>query len=242
MNAPKELWIALIFAVMLISAGFFIGQTNNIIGQAQGTKITGTIVLMDQTQGATHSGALHAFSLPGTKCDVIATGCGGRFSLWDTESEVLIPNEFHDNGSTEERIDLDSSSEARNQTIGYIYNNLLNQHVGETEADMLQKLRNDGCPNLLFVRDLTDNAKLYECSAGSGNYIIVQHQPLSTDHKWNAYGVTGGGYDITNGPCSAFKATGLPSKNYLVMNTDVRDSAIPTIQNLYYIQVAYSCS
>ncbi|MDO8634414.1 MAG: hypothetical protein Q7K34_03950 [archaeon] len=96
MQVPKLLVAAVVFAVVLVSAGFFLGQlANPAIAQeqsiAQRQKITDTVVLIDKSLPANDlpkSGGI--ISLPGASCKVFLYQCGPSLVRENT-SMKLVP-------------------------------------------------------------------------------------------------------------------------------------------------------
>ncbi|MBN1940903.1 MAG: hypothetical protein JW772_01850 [Candidatus Diapherotrites archaeon] len=89
MSPPKIFWSAAVFALILISAGFLIGQTNSLIGQAQVNHITGTIVLTDREDIDSVTAPI---SLPGTTCTVDIMHCFG--GSYVQNNAITAPNLF----------------------------------------------------------------------------------------------------------------------------------------------------
>ncbi|MBI4045137.1 MAG: hypothetical protein HY392_05490 [Candidatus Diapherotrites archaeon] len=97
MQVPKIVFASIIFAVVLVSAGFFAGQlANPAIAQeqniAQRQKITDTVVLFDKSLPADDlppSGGIIA--LPGASCKVFLYQCGPRLARENEISMKLVP-------------------------------------------------------------------------------------------------------------------------------------------------------
>ncbi|MBI4045138.1 MAG: hypothetical protein HY392_05495 [Candidatus Diapherotrites archaeon] len=93
MQVPRLVWAAIAFALVAGTIGFFLAQSTGTLAQAQGGgKITGTIVLRDQSS-INNIFYMSTVSLPGSTCDVTVVGCKGSASRYIIFAEAS--NDFN---------------------------------------------------------------------------------------------------------------------------------------------------
>jgi len=91
MEIPKAFWAFAGIGIILIATGFLVSQTSGLLAKSDvATKITGNIILRDNTAGTPLTAPI---SLPGNTCTVQITSCGAAFKIHSPQAASFITSE-----------------------------------------------------------------------------------------------------------------------------------------------------
>ncbi|MBN1941160.1 MAG: hypothetical protein JW772_03180 [Candidatus Diapherotrites archaeon] len=241
MNAPKEFWTAAIFGIVILSSAMLIGQANNLFGEAQaGNRITGTIIMRDIPINAGEPNTtVTAIALPGNKCDILITGCGGKFGLWDPDSKAQIPNDFA--GATNSAEVFDAANRSTGMDIftpRWSGNYACDGQEAATKAEAISKMETCiGTPGATLIETLSDNAEIYAFTGG--NFLIRYNEAREAWQSGIMASTTSG---ISSGNCFTFKAKGIAGgKNYVIQARSLATIAMNEYK-LHYMTASYVCT
>lgn len=229
MNPPKVFWAAVVFAMVVIGAGFFILQSTG-FAQAQG-KITGTIVLRDQ---ASASDFLAPVSLPGSTCSVKITSCGGPVVFFNAKGndqgyfKAFIPNEL---ARRSEGFESTTQPFAESTPPGKLQHKASLIYTANTKEEVLNAFGLDDSSKVL---DISGNAEGY---ARQESFYVVAHQPRGYSTTWLGYVVD---FSTTAFGCNLFEATLVNSGTYFVAAADMSENNL-TPKTIFYSAISYEC-
>ena len=237
MQVPKLLVAAVVFAIVLVSVGFFLSQTAK-PAIAQNTKITGTIVLADSSSATNAS----TFVLPGGVCDVEIVGCGSKFVVLDSRRGFPLLNQAVGLLNKNDGLfpgNIVESDELK--TVYYLPENGKNDiGKGTTPQEALNDIGYPNCSTIMDIYTYGDN-QVYNCN---GLHFFVTKRPtqLNSNPPEMFYAqklmpgfVDGPKTQVSNG-CYVFFGKGIPAQNYSITSTINGGGTFSSLA------VSYSCT